>query len=513
VRIFVESTAGEVHGDFGSTGYELLGAIARALLAERALRDLEAEYERHVDRFSVVTAVHESMRRVFEHELAAEYNDLVARMRSSCPLPGLDAARALLWESLAIEHSHSQEHLFRVVIDQPAVARVLRYARAKALEDTYNYRDIRVLARNELGIDPNPQVARRDSLAVLEEAMRARTESAGESLTPTSTHDTKRSEDARARCAVIARHAREFAALVCSTTESFKAQDASEFLRADAWFILQEAIAIWPSRPNPEQLCGVVERLESHVVKYAREAKLRSTWAAPDRVYEERLQAFVRHCIDPYFSERPTNPEWRIALHRFAGDVVRESAPLSLAQIALKCVAPGIPDFYQGCEYVRPMLVDPDNRSPVDFSARVAAMHSLDRDGRLPLSKRVARAIEADDCDRIKLLVTRELLRFRSERAEFLQRAAVAMHPFRFVYRVDSPAAFVLRRFDETREISVVVPLVGMRDLAEARAVKLPRSKFLARTDWFTGRVFDAESEFSMREIVEPLGFALLVGE
>jgi (1->4)-alpha-D-glucan 1-alpha-D-glucosylmutase len=135
----------------------------------------------------------------------------------------------------------------------------------------------------------------------------------------------------------------------------------------------QSLAGVWPvdmAGDNSASLNDLAERLVAYMLKVVREAKLRTSWTAPVAAYEDAVTGFVRGAL----SDRPFIKSFR-----------RRAAPLwlggvitSLAQLAVKIAAPGVPDIYQGTEFWDLSLVDPDNRRPVDFNARRAALDSLD---------------------------------------------------------------------------------------------------------------------------------------
>ena len=131
-----------------------------------------------------------------------------------------------------------------------------------------------------------------------------------------------------------------------------------------AYLVLQTLVGCWPIEP---------ERLEAYVEKALREAKLRTSWAAPDEAYEAAARRYARGLV-----ERP--PEGFVA---FAGRAAAEGRRAALGQLLLKLTGPGVPDVYQGDELEALSLVDPDNRRPVDWEARRAALARL-RAGEAP---------------------------------------------------------------------------------------------------------------------------------
>ncbi len=178
-------------------------------------------------------------------------------------------------------------------------------------------------------------------------------------LLVTQTHDTKRSGDVRARLGALSTMAEEWASLAEGWVREADAPDEHS-----AYLVLQTLVGVWPIEPG---------RLETYVEKALREAKLRTTWAAPDEGYEAAARRYARA-----LAERP--PEGFTA---FAERLAVEGRRAALGQLLLKLTAPGVPDIYQGDELEALSLVDPDNRRPVDWAARREALARL-RAGEAP---------------------------------------------------------------------------------------------------------------------------------
>jgi len=206
---------------------------------------------------------------------------------------------------------------------------------AKGIEDTAFYRYNRLLALNEVGNDPGRFGI---SVAAFHEANLVRPPGG---LLITSTHDTKRSADVRARLAVLPEFAGEWSSLVSSVAPAFS--DPNE-----AWMVLQNVVGAWPIS---------ADRVEAFVEKALREGKVHSTWASPDVEYEAAVKRAAVALLDSEDVAR------FVELIRPAADHV------ALAQVALKLTVPGIPDVYGGDEEEYLALVDPDNRRPVDWAA------------------------------------------------------------------------------------------------------------------------------------------------
>ena len=253
------------------------------------------------------------------------------------------AADGRLADVLALRERGHDEFVTRFQQTSPPIT-------AKGVEDTAFYRHLRLLALNEVGGDPA-----RFGLSVdaFHAANGARAERSPRGLLVTQTHDTKRSGDVRARIGALSTMADEWAALAAGWVAQADAPDEHS-----AYLILQTLVGCWPI---------AAQRLEDYVEKALREAKLRTSWAAPDEAYEAAARRYARG-----LTAEP--PEGFVA---FAERVAVEGRRAALGQLLLKLTAPGVPDVYQGDELEALSLVDPDNRRPVDWEARRAALARL----------------------------------------------------------------------------------------------------------------------------------------
>lgn len=245
---------------------------------------------------------------------------------------------------------------------------------AKAVEDTAFYRSAVLLSRNDVGFDAERFSA---SPAVFHAHCQQRLAAFPGNLLATATHDHKRGEDMRARLAVISErpewyahrveHWRELATPLRQALADGPAPSAGDEL-----MLYQTLLGSWPLDLDPNDdagLRGYAERLRQWQVKALREAKLRSSWSANNEPYEAACAAFLDAILldDQCQQLRRSIAEAALAL-------ACPGALNSLVQTLLRMTAPGIPDLYQGAEFWDFSLVDPDNRRPVDFSARRQAL-------------------------------------------------------------------------------------------------------------------------------------------
>ncbi len=237
---------------------------------------------------------------------------------------------------------------------------------AKSLEDTAFYRYPRLLALNEVGGDP---AGHRVSVASFHAALSKRQTTFPHGLTATATHDTKRGEDARARLTALPELAGEWRDCVARWKRINRpliqnADDNRSPSSAFEYLLYQSLVGAWPLPWDS----SFPERFKAYAIKAARENKLDTSWLNPNIAYENGLAVFLDRILGD------ANREFLESITAFASRLSLLGALNSLSQITLKTTMPGIPDFYQGTEFWDLSLVDPDNRRPVDFAARDAAL-------------------------------------------------------------------------------------------------------------------------------------------
>lgn len=252
---------------------------------------------------------------------------------------------------------------------------------AKGLEDTAFYRYNRFVALNEVGGHPDQFGV---SLAAFHKANAQRAERWPHAMLATSTHDTKRGEDVRARLAVLSELPEEWARQVHAWSRTLRArrgdvEGTAAPERNDEYLFYQLLLGAWPAEltdigmPTQNQLRAFAQRIEAAMVKSLREAKLHSTWATPNAAYEDAVLQFARDALN---LSRPN--AFLDAFLPFQARVARLGVRNSLAQTVLKLTLPGMPDIYQGAELWDLGLVDPDNRRPVDYATRIRLLNGIE---------------------------------------------------------------------------------------------------------------------------------------
>jgi (1->4)-alpha-D-glucan 1-alpha-D-glucosylmutase len=264
---------------------------------------------------------------------------------------------------------------------------------AKGVEDTAFYTYVRFVALNEVGGSPDRFGTSVPAFHAMNAERLARWPRA---MSATSTHDTKRGEDVRARLAVLSEIPDAFAAWVrewhelATTYTTTIDEEAPEVSRApsasDQYLFFQTVLGAYPLAHGPDET--FTRRISDYMIKAAREAKQHTSWLAPDEAYEGALRSFVENLLaDEAFLE---------SLEAKVTAIATYGASNGLAQVVLKVASPGVPDTYQGSETWDLRLVDPDNRGAVDYTRLRQDLASLEgadirdlvksfRDGRVKL--------------------------------------------------------------------------------------------------------------------------------
>jgi len=324
---------------------------------------------------------------------------------------------------------------------------------AKGIEDTALYNYNRLVSLNEVGGEP-------DHFGVAPEALhgwlRTRAAKWPHALSATSTHDTKRSEDVRARLNVLSevpgawkQAAARWARINRRGRSTIDGQSYPS--RNEEYLLYQSLVGTWPLEPMDaagEETYR--ERIVNYMQKAMRESKVVTSWINPSERHEEAMKDFVEAVLSP------ENTAFHDDFAAFAQRIARLGMYNSLAQLALKIGAPGVPDFYQGTELWDFSLVDPDNRRPVDYARRTGLLRDIasasSNGGRRHLLEEL---VASPGDDRLKLLVTSGLLEFRRSMADVFQFGGY--EPLTFDGQRRDHAFGFLRRH-ASREILVVVP-------------------------------------------------------
>jgi (1->4)-alpha-D-glucan 1-alpha-D-glucosylmutase len=242
---------------------------------------------------------------------------------------------------------------------------------AKGLEDTALYVYFPLASLNEVGGDPT---ALSTSPTSFHEFIAQRQEKWPYSMNATTTHDTKRSEDARARIAVLSEIPGEWETALqqwSSMNAKYVRKNGADVPdRNEEYLFYQTLIAIWPLRE--EEWSTIMKRSQEYLIKAEREAKVHTRWSSPNEPHEAALRDFIAAVLD-----REHNAEFCASFAQFQQRTAVYGMLNGLGQVVLKAACPGVPDIYQGAELWDFRLVDPDNRDPVDFAKRVPMFDAL----------------------------------------------------------------------------------------------------------------------------------------
>jgi (1->4)-alpha-D-glucan 1-alpha-D-glucosylmutase len=321
---------------------------------------------------------------------------------------------------------------------------------AKGIEDTAFYRVFPLASLNEVGGNPE-----RFGLPIdaFHRQNAERLTSWPHALLTTSSHDTKRSEDVRARINVLSEMPRDWERAIqrwqsMNRVKKVELDGAEvpdpqeEYLlyqtligtwllqlvdeEAHAQFVqrieryMQTLVGAWPLQPMDEEAhAQFVQRIERYMEKALKEAKLHTSWINPNEAYDQAVRQFVRDILSPDGDNR-----FLADFRRFQGRIAQAGMWNSLSQTLLKITSPGVPDFYQGTELWDFSLVDPDNRRPVDFRTRVTMLDELQQRESKDLTSLVRELVARRTDGRIKLYITYKALNFRRGHRDLFEQGA-----------------------------------------------------------------------------------------
>ncbi len=391
---------------------------------------------------------------------------------------------------------------------------------AKAVEDTTFYRYNRLVSLNEVGGDPQ-----RFGVSV-EEFHQLNLERLSQrpfAMLATSTHDTKRSEDVRARIDVLSEMPDEWKRRVSqwgrwNKRKKQKLDGDIVPSRNDEYLLYQILVGTWPQEPpHGDDLTNYVSRIQQYMIKAVREAKQDSSWIAPNEPYEQETATFVATIL----CDSPLSA-FRVDFEPWARQIAQCGMWNSLSQTLLKLTSPGIPDIYQGTELWDLSLVDPDNRRSVDYERRSQLLGEL-RDHVADAAKRPQFAsdlLQSAGDGRIKLFVHLIALELRRRHPELLTTGAYvpvqvtgsrAAHVCAFIRRSGSGAAIVL----VPRLVGGLASPLGTAPIGSEvwkdTAIILPAE--LASQSWknlFTGETIEAKTSLPVSQILERFPVGLL---
>lgn len=278
---------------------------------------------------------------------------------------------------------------------------------AKGVEDTLMYTNFRFIGHNEVG---DAVEAFGIKVKEFHRLMEKRQQDWPLAINATSSHDTKRGEDVRARLNVLPDLHKEWFKVINQFQTLNQDLKSTGFPDAnDEYFIYQTLIGVYPM-PG-QSVDRFADRLQEYVKKSLREAKVHSNWSEPNTVYEEATLSFTLALLNQ------NRPFWKL-FEQFHQRVADLGIVNSLAQVLLKFTCPGVPDVYQGCELWDLSMVDPDNRRPVDFDFCRAGLDELETLGKLEPIILMEQLWKSRYDARIKLWLVQLLFKIRKQDPE-----------------------------------------------------------------------------------------------
>ena len=399
-----------------------------------------------------------------------------------------------------------EEHMHFVLKFQQFTGPIM----AKGLEDTAFYIYNRLAALNEVGGEPQQFGL---SVDAFHERNLDRHRNWPATLLATSTHDTKRSEDVRARMLAIS----EIAELWRRSLQRWRTvnrrwkKDVNESEAPDAneeYLLYQTLLGTWPVAANgaPVESAGeeYIQRIQAYMTKALNEAKLNTSWIQPNEQWLVATRDFVAKILEA----TPKN-KFLPTFLPVAEEIARLGAINSLAQALLKLTSPGVPDIYQGNETWDFSLVDPDNRRPVDYKRRAEMLSCLS-------SKTPGEFLQNWPDGRIKMFLTQRALQFRNERADLFRSGNYL--PLRASGTFADCCISFARQLDRDWAI-VIVPRLSSRsgfpptgDRWKDTAIELPENLSVERArEIFTGRELSIQNrQIRLAEALSILPFAIV---
>lgn len=385
---------------------------------------------------------------------------------------------------------------------------------AKGVEDTLLYIYHRFLGLNEVGGSPSRFGV---TLPEFHAFNQQQVTYWPHSMNASSTHDTKRSEDVRARLNVLSEMPDEWDAEVTAwkslnhkhkrTLGDRTIPDAN-----DEYGLYQTLVGVFPFDPYDHD--EFVQRIQDFVIKAVREAKVHTAWLRPDTEYEQGFVEFVEALLQP-----GEENEFLQRLRIFQSKIAPYGMINSLSQLLIKMTAPGVPDIYQGTEMWDLSLVDPDNRRPVNYEHRLHELKELDQWAECDRPSLLTNLLSYPQDGRIKLYLTARALEARSQYLDIFQdgdyvpvrvTGAYADHIVSFVRRAGSRYALTVVPCFPT---ALVEP--GQFPLGEAiwkdTALELPSGSSVNWLDVLTQETHTGDVSLPVSQILSTFPVALLI--
>ena len=561
----------------GTTGYEYLNALNRLFVHPEGAREIERNYFKFLGRTPVYDDVlYEKKKLVMATLLSAEMRYLGRQLgvlsqsdRYARDLPQMELAQALieitacfgvyrtyirsmevLGEarrdiSRAVDAArnrnprldpscfdfvrdvlllHDEGHLFAEQ-REARLSFVMRWQQftgpivAKGLEDTVLYIYCPLLSLNEVGGNPSPSaITAPDFFELVKEQQKQRQHG----LNCSSTHDTKRGEDVRARINVLSeipgewkKHLNKWAAWNAKHKKNIDHHVAPD--RNEENLLYQTLIGAWPI--NEEGIPQFRERLEAYMIKANREAMVHTRWTRPNAAHERAVTSFLKAILKP-----ASGNSFLKDFLPFQEKIAEYGTLNGLAQAVIKMTSPGVPDVYQGCDLWDLRLVDPDNRGPIDFNHREALLNEIEKGSDADSLKFIRELLENWRDGRIKLYLIWKILNLRRKHPQVFVEGEFM--PVKITGKRESNAIAYIRRSGGDWIMSVVprwlarakAPLTSSRMQAfwHGSQITLPRNAPSSWLNVLTGATVNVRRpqgspRMSLSEIFENFPVAVLV--
>jgi (1->4)-alpha-D-glucan 1-alpha-D-glucosylmutase len=385
---------------------------------------------------------------------------------------------------------------------------------AKGFEDTTLYVYNRLVSLNEVGGSP-------DRFGISPERFHSfnvrRKERWPHSLNATATHDTKRGEDVRARINVLAEVTDEWEGRVkeWNRINRSKKRMVRGFRvpeRNDEYFLYQTLLGAFPFDQNDYP--QFVQRMKGYIIKSVREAKVHTAWLKPDEDYESAYMDFLDAVL------RPSKENLFLqAFVPFQKKIAWYGVWYSLSQTLIKITAPGVPDFYQGCELWDLSLVDPDNRRPVDYEARAAFLKEIKAKEERGAGPLITELLSTKEDGRIKLFLIYRSLKARNEKIQLFQEGDYLPLQGEGLFR-DCVVAFARKRGDEWAVVAVpryLTPVaaedeypLGKEKWKDTRLL-LPKEAPQAWSNALTGEKIEGHGSLPLGDLLSGFPVSLLM--
>ncbi len=367
-------------------------------------------------------------------------------------LDQIQSRKEVLQDMVALMRSYFVKHTFSSEDEEKAALKFLQRSMqytgplmAKGVEDTYMYINHRFIAHNEVGGQAHLFSLEPEQF---HENMIDRQASNPLSLNTTSTHDTKRGEDIRARLLVISECASEWQEVVIQWMDiahTLMSGNKINIEEKELYFIFQTILGACPMSGQLTE-DDFPARLDKYLTKAFREAKLRTSWSQPNKAYEFTVNDLCRQLLK--------HEGFLESFEAFFNKVVDPGILNSLSQVALKICCPGVPDIYQGSECWNLSLVDPDNRRAIDYQLRRRLLTEIREAQQLPLATLLKELWDTRRSGKIKLWLHDRLLNLRKRMPDLFHQGTYV--PLRITGSGKDHLIAFLRRHEEQYLICLV---------------------------------------------------------